>query len=164
MLLTTISSFSSVSPHSAIGPMSLTKPSIGSTTSASISRVVFAFTSRSIDVREASSGSACTCTSCSSWNVNSVRAPRRDRRLELRDRRAVRAESVAAMHERHVRRAIEELRAPIERRVAAADDHDALAAERLRVGDDVVDRRARTTARRTPAAAAAARTRRCPRR
>ena len=52
MLVTTISSFSIFSPHSAIAPMSLTKPSIGSIASASTSRVVFALMSLEHDAAQ----------------------------------------------------------------------------------------------------------------
>ena len=77
--------------------------------------------------------------SCSSWNVKQRRACPPPRPTELRDRRAVRAEAIAPMHERHARRAIEQLRAPVERRVAAADDHDALPRNSFGIGHHVED-------------------------
>jgi hypothetical protein len=61
------------------------------------------------------------------------------RRLELGHRRAVGAEAVAAVHQRHVLGAPDELRAPVERRVAAADDHHPLAPVVVGVRDHVVD-------------------------
>jgi hypothetical protein len=41
----------------------------------------------------------------------------------------VRAEALAAVHQRDLRRGVEQVHDPVERRVAAADDHHALAGE-----------------------------------
>ena len=78
-------------------------------------------------------------TSASSWKVNIEARPASTSASNCAHRGAVRAEAVAAVHERHVRRHAAQLRRPVERRVAAADDHHALPRVLLRVGDDVVD-------------------------
>jgi hypothetical protein len=66
-------------------------------------------------------------------------APGGHRGVELAHGGPVRAEPVAAVHQRHVLGAPDELRAPVERRVAAADDHHPLAPVVVGVRDHVVD-------------------------
>src|SRR5437867_11098438 len=51
----------------------------------------------------------------------------------------MRPEAVAPVHDRDTRRAIEELCAPVEGRVATADDEYPLTTECLRIGHNVVD-------------------------
>jgi hypothetical protein len=65
--------------------------------------------------------------------------PRLHGRLVLVHRRVVGAEPVAPVDERHRRCAVEELRRPVERGVAAADDHDFLTAEGFGIGHNVVN-------------------------
>ena len=67
------------------------------------------------------------------------RAARRGRTLNFGDRRRMRAEPVAPVHERQRRRAIGQLVRPIECRVAASNDDHAFAAKTLRIGDDFLD-------------------------
>ena len=115
--------------------MSLTKPSIGSTTSASMLFVSFVFTSR-ITIPDSRSPSDEHIVELVEWKQH--RLPGLDRRLNFRDRRTVRAILVASMHQRHRRRAVTKLMTPVESGIASTDDHDLLSAEFFRI-DDVVE-------------------------
>src|SRR3954469_7858132 len=68
-----------------------------------------------------------------------IRTARADRVSILRYRGGVGAKAVAAMNDRYARRPLEKLRAPIERRVSAADDQHPLSPKDFRICHDVVD-------------------------
>src|SRR5687768_17075290 len=117
--------------------MSLTKPSIGSTTSVSRSRVVFDLTSLRT-MCEKRSPSACSITSISSWKVKSDARPAATSAWNcVTVAPCARNRSLRCTSDTCV--AIPPSWVPVERRVATADDHDALIPVVLRVRDRIVD-------------------------
>ena len=133
------------SSQSLIAPMSLTNPSIGNTTSTSSWRVVLALMSDMTPEGALTGrppwGSDAPLATMILQLVKGVQrspSPRPPRRgTGPRWRRGRGTGRSGAPQPRAPRG--RELHPPVERRIAAADDDDALAAEAFGVGDDVVD-------------------------